>query len=325
MELTKHVLFVDDEEAIRIVFKRTLQRLGIEVDLAADASAAIELARRRKYAAIVTDFSMPGVTGFTLRDELREFQPLTSFILVSGQLDLKLATDAVNEHGFTGVLEKPWQGDVLHSLINRALEAYWERTHSAELERRSASERAPVREKPPLQESVALTVVRQIAEASSARIDDVERQDLARRTAILDALATNLVPSEFYEPARVLVSLRTVLGETRDLRPETRQLVAELELLRHESEAGDIALSEWVAAVMVYDRWMSSVWTEVDARRALDMAEQDLVAATGISISRACARALLDVSCEGILEAWRRFPSVLPLAPETNQRQRMWA
>ena len=80
------ILLVDDEEVLRIVGKRTLERLGYRVLVAADgAEAACVLAEHAgPVSAVLLDLAMPGWTGPQTLRALRERQPELPAVLVSG-------------------------------------------------------------------------------------------------------------------------------------------------------------------------------------------------------------------------------------------------
>ncbi len=134
--LSDRVLFVDDDEAVRATFERTMKKAGIPCDIASDAAAALALAEDTGYCVVATDYAMPGKNGLELRDALRELQPDATFVLITAQCTLELAMQATNEHSFTYVLTKPWRSAELHSLMNRAAEEAWERTSARTLAKR---------------------------------------------------------------------------------------------------------------------------------------------------------------------------------------------
>ncbi|MEO1482189.1 MAG: response regulator [Myxococcota bacterium] len=140
-ELSDRVLFVDDDEAVRRTFERSMRKASVPCDLAENADEAIALAHETDYCVIATDFAMPGKTGLELREALHELQPDATFVLITAQCTLELAIQATNEHAFTYVLTKPWRSAELHSLMNRAAEEAWERRSARTLAQRGAPPR----------------------------------------------------------------------------------------------------------------------------------------------------------------------------------------
>jgi CheY-like chemotaxis protein len=66
------ILVVDDEETIRLVSSRFLERLGHRVDVVADGTSALRHLERVDYDVILSDLRMPGLSGEELLARLRE-------------------------------------------------------------------------------------------------------------------------------------------------------------------------------------------------------------------------------------------------------------
>jgi DNA-binding response OmpR family regulator len=65
------VLLVDDEEIVRDVLSRYLEREGFRVDEAADGEAAVELARRDRPDIVILDLMLPKIDGLEVFRRLR--------------------------------------------------------------------------------------------------------------------------------------------------------------------------------------------------------------------------------------------------------------
>jgi CheY-like chemotaxis protein len=79
----RHILLVDDEEAILYVFQKYLERAGFAVSTAANALDAIALFESSRVDALVTDQRMPGMTGDVLVQRLRSVRPGLPAIIVT--------------------------------------------------------------------------------------------------------------------------------------------------------------------------------------------------------------------------------------------------
>ena len=73
--MSQRVLVVDDDENIRRLEKRVLERSGYQVQQAADGREAIERIEADRYAAIVLDLMMPHVDGFGVIEHLARTNP----------------------------------------------------------------------------------------------------------------------------------------------------------------------------------------------------------------------------------------------------------
>jgi len=80
------ILFVDDEDAIRRVSRRLLQRRGYHVIEASSAEEALAVAEShgQPIDLLITDIVMPGRGGLYLRDRMAELSPSTRCLLISG-------------------------------------------------------------------------------------------------------------------------------------------------------------------------------------------------------------------------------------------------
>ena len=68
----KRILVVDDEEAIRLLYKEELSEAGYAVELAADAAEALRLVQQSRPDLMTIDIRMPGMDGIELLARVRE-------------------------------------------------------------------------------------------------------------------------------------------------------------------------------------------------------------------------------------------------------------
>jgi CheY-like chemotaxis protein len=82
-----HVLFIDDDPALVRLGTLRLTRLGFEVTGCESAEEALELFRDHPvdFDVVVTDLSMPGMSGMELARQLLGLRPELPILLVSGQ------------------------------------------------------------------------------------------------------------------------------------------------------------------------------------------------------------------------------------------------
>ena len=129
------ILFIDDDPPVRNAFRRSLRPHGLVVDLASGADEALAALAATEYAVIATDYRMPKVNGLELVAQMQSVQPDATFVMVSGECDLDLALEAVNEHHIAYVICKPWNIDELVSVLKRSIEQFWERSTQRRLQR----------------------------------------------------------------------------------------------------------------------------------------------------------------------------------------------
>ena len=83
-ELTgKHILVVDDEEAVGYVFERYLAIKGYRVSVAHSGEQALASFRADLPDLVITDYKMPGMNGEELLRRLRALQPGLPAVMIS--------------------------------------------------------------------------------------------------------------------------------------------------------------------------------------------------------------------------------------------------
>lgn len=100
------ILLVDDEPAVVGGIVRLLRR-DFTLLTATSGAAALKVLETRQVAVVVSDMTMPGMSGLELLTRVRERVPDVISIMLTGMLDLKTATDAINRAGVFRFLTKP--------------------------------------------------------------------------------------------------------------------------------------------------------------------------------------------------------------------------
>ena len=82
----ERVLFVDDEEMLAELGRTMLERLGYEVTVRTNSLEALSIIRRhpKRFDAVITDQTMPGMTGMELARQILEIRPEIPIILCTG-------------------------------------------------------------------------------------------------------------------------------------------------------------------------------------------------------------------------------------------------
>jgi DNA-binding NtrC family response regulator len=115
------ILIVDDEEQTREVFAELLLHWGYSVDQTADGHGALKMAAETHPDVIISDLVMPKLDGLALVRALREEQPDTPVVIITGKGTIDAAVEAVRE-GVFDFVEKPLDPARLKVILQRALE-----------------------------------------------------------------------------------------------------------------------------------------------------------------------------------------------------------
>jgi CheY-like chemotaxis protein len=118
------VLLVDDEESIRSMGRRILERGGFEVVTAADGSEAVELfgRHRDRVRLVVLDMTMPHIDGEACFRELRRSDPNVKVIMTSGYNEQDVINRFVGK-GLAGFVQKPYNASDLLTKVEEVLSA----------------------------------------------------------------------------------------------------------------------------------------------------------------------------------------------------------
>ena len=114
------VLLVDDELDIRQAGTSLLEAKGCTVTTASNGSEAMKILHAREvvFDLIITDLTMPQMTGLEMVDSIRKEGYTIPVILSSGVLDQDIQETYMNQ-GINGFIAKPWTGEQLMTCINQ--------------------------------------------------------------------------------------------------------------------------------------------------------------------------------------------------------------
>lgn len=104
------VLAIDDAEHARLLTRSMLRSLGVtNVFLAVNGQEALSILSGvgERFDLIICDWNMPGLTGIELLRIVRQRQPQTPFLMVTGRADLESAL-AAKHLGVSAFIAKPF-------------------------------------------------------------------------------------------------------------------------------------------------------------------------------------------------------------------------
>ncbi|MCG8614938.1 MAG: ATP-binding protein [Desulfobacterales bacterium] len=124
----EHIVVVDDELPLVQIHEKTLAGLGYRVSAFSDPGRALAALDTPKTSVamppdlVITDFSMPGMTGLELAGRLRTLHPQLPILMLTGYSE-SVTREKMAEAGITGLMIKPVNRETLGERIRQILES----------------------------------------------------------------------------------------------------------------------------------------------------------------------------------------------------------
>lgn len=115
------IIFVDDEEHLRIAASQTFELADLNAVCFASAKVALEHINRQFSGIVVSDIRMPGTDGFEFLQRVLEIDFELPVVFVTGHGDVQMAVDAMRK-GAYDFIEKPFAPDHLTEVVRRAID-----------------------------------------------------------------------------------------------------------------------------------------------------------------------------------------------------------
>jgi len=121
MPIPMHILVVDDDEVIRDACDQLLSGMKYDVKLAADGKDGLEKIKKEAFDIVILDLKMPGLSGMELLKIIKEDNPETIVIVITGYATVESAVEAM-KLGAYDFLPKPFTPEELRIIIRRAID-----------------------------------------------------------------------------------------------------------------------------------------------------------------------------------------------------------
>ncbi len=115
----RSILVVDDESILRDLCARILT--GVKVFLAASSEEALDLLEREDIDIVLTDVSMPGMSGLDFLKRIKEREPDKAVVIMTGHAEKKIILEALQSDA-DDFITKPINLLQLKTTIERVLE-----------------------------------------------------------------------------------------------------------------------------------------------------------------------------------------------------------
>jgi len=120
--MSKRILVVDDEKAIRWSLGEALRNAGYEVDEVENGEKALKLFQDDPVDLVILDLKLPDIDGIKVLKELKRIEPALPIIMMTAYGEVETAVEAIKS-GAYDFLQKPFQLEKMKIEIKNALEA----------------------------------------------------------------------------------------------------------------------------------------------------------------------------------------------------------
>lgn len=126
------LLLVDEEDIVLVAMKQLLQHENYQILTATSGEEGLQLLAANPVDVILSNQSLPGMTGVEFLRVAKELYPATARMILSGDADFHAVTGAINEGAVSKFLTKPWDDE---QLLQHIAEAFHRKELSDENER----------------------------------------------------------------------------------------------------------------------------------------------------------------------------------------------
>ncbi len=122
--MTEKILLVDDDSNVLDGYRRNLSR-EFRLELATGGEEALKLVTQNgPYAVVVSDTRMPGMDGLQLLCNIKGQCPDTTRVMLTGNADIEMAVNAINEGSIFRFLTKPCSKEKMAKTLTAAVMQY---------------------------------------------------------------------------------------------------------------------------------------------------------------------------------------------------------
>ncbi|SJM31369.1 response regulator [Mesorhizobium delmotii] len=119
------LLIVEDDESVRTLAARALERAGHMIDIAADGAQGLALIRaaRGGYDLVVSDIRMPAMDGIQMAKAAASLFPAMKILLMTGYADQRERAEELNGV-IVDVVQKPFTLAEIRARVEQALACF---------------------------------------------------------------------------------------------------------------------------------------------------------------------------------------------------------
>lgn len=121
----KSVLVVDDEEVVRLSYRRSLAGARCDVETVSSGKDALRVMERRAFDVVMLDLRMPGMDGMSVLKTIKEKWPECEVVIVTGYPSIETAKEAVRLGAYDYLAKPVGPDDVIHAATGAMMRKQW--------------------------------------------------------------------------------------------------------------------------------------------------------------------------------------------------------
>jgi DNA-binding NtrC family response regulator len=114
------ILLIDDDDSLRRVMEFSLTEAGHTVQTAASGEDGLRLFEKGNFDAVITDITMPGMSGMEVLAKVRQSVPTIPVIVITAYGTIESAVEAMKQGAFD-YITKPFNRDELRLTLEKAI------------------------------------------------------------------------------------------------------------------------------------------------------------------------------------------------------------
>lgn len=122
MNESTNILIIDDEESIRDSCTQVLKREGYKVKGTQNGGEGLKAFKKEFFHVVLLDLKLPDLDGMEILSRIKEENPETPIIIITGYASIESAVEAIKRGAFD-YFAKPFSPEELRVIIKKALES----------------------------------------------------------------------------------------------------------------------------------------------------------------------------------------------------------
>jgi len=122
MNESANILIIDDDESIRDSCAQVLKREGYSVRGTIDGNEGLKAFKREFFHVVLLDLKLPGLDGMEILSRIKEENPETPVIIITGYASIESAVEAIKRGAFD-YMAKPFRPEELRIITKNAMES----------------------------------------------------------------------------------------------------------------------------------------------------------------------------------------------------------